>query len=61
MGVAVTSRVVGTVDHATHLPVRGNTYAVDLTIEPVDGAWRMTTFDLTDVDRTDRGTMVVVQ
>lgn len=53
-------RVVGTVGHATHLHVRGNTYAATLTIEPVDGAWRMTAFDLTDVDRTEAGTMVAI-
>lgn len=51
-------RVVGTVGHATHLHVRGNTYAADMTVEPVDGAWRMTRFGLTDVDRTDAGVVV---
>lgn len=51
-------RVVGTVGHATHLHVRGNTYAATLTVEPVDGSWRMTAFDLTDVDRSEAGTMV---
>lgn len=50
--------VLGTVGHAEHLHVRGNTYAANLTVEPVDGAWRMTRFDLTDVDRADAGTMV---
>lgn len=54
----VTWRVVGTVGHATHMHVRGNTNAADLTIAPVDGAWRITSFDLTDVDRTDAGMMV---
>ncbi|KAA0916359.1 hypothetical protein FLO80_09635 [Aquicoccus porphyridii] len=56
-----TWRVVGTVGHATHLHVRGNTYAADLTVEPVGGKWRMTSFDLTDVDRSDAGTMVVAE
>ncbi|WP_224816373.1 hypothetical protein [Hasllibacter sp. MH4015] len=51
-------RVVGTVGHATHMHVRGNTYAAVLTIEPVEGAWRMTDFDLTDVDRSEAGEMV---
>lgn len=59
--MAATWQVVGTVGHATHLHVRGNTYAANLTFEPVDGAWRMTTFDLTDVDRSDAGTLVAVQ
>jgi len=54
----VSWRVVGTVGHATHMHVRGNTYAADLSIEPVEGAWRMTSFDLTDVDRTDAGLLV---
>lgn len=53
-------RVVGTVGHATHLHVRGNTYAATLTVAPVDGVWRMTAFDLTDVDRSEAGTMVAV-
>lgn len=50
--------VIGTVGHATHLHVRGNTYSANLIVEPVEGAWRMTAFDLTDVDRTDAGTQV---
>ncbi|MCB5200219.1 hypothetical protein LGQ03_13290 [Loktanella sp. TSTF-M6] len=57
----VTWRVVGTVGHATHLHVRGNTYSANLMIEPVDGAWRMTSFELTDVDRTDAGEMVAAE
>ncbi len=57
----VTWRVVGTVGHATHMHVRGNTYAADLTIEPVAGAWRMTSFDLTDVDRTGAGVLVAAE
>ena len=51
-------RVVGTVGHATHLHVRGNIYAAILGVAPVDGAWRITDFELTDVDRTDAGQMV---
>lgn len=54
-------RAVGTVGHATHLHVRGNTYSANLTIEPAGGAWRMVAFDLTDVDRTDAGTQVAAQ
>jgi hypothetical protein len=50
-------RVLGTVGHAEHLHVRGNAYAADLTLEPVDGAWRLTGFALTDVDRTGAGTL----
>lgn len=51
-------RVVGTVGHATHMHVRGNTYAALLTVQPVDNAWRLTGFDLTDVDRSEAGELV---
>ncbi len=51
-------RVVGTVGHATHLHVRGNIYAAVLRLEPVDGGWRFTDFELTDVDRTEAGEFV---
>ncbi|GAB5446295.1 hypothetical protein [Gymnodinialimonas sp.] len=54
-------RVVGTVGHATHMHVRGNTYAAELTVEPVDGAWRLTGFELTDVDREGAGEMVLAE
>jgi hypothetical protein len=50
-------RVLGTVGHAEHLHVRGNAYAADLVLSPVDDAWRLTGFTLTDVDRTEAGTM----
>ena len=51
-------RVVGTVGHATHMHVRGNIYAAVLRLEPVDGGWRFTDFELTDVDRTEAGQFV---
>jgi len=51
-------RVVGTVGHATHLHVRGNIYAAVLTVAPSNGAWRITGFELTDVDRTEAGQIV---
>lgn len=51
-------RVVGTVGHATHMHVRGNIYAAVLNVGPVDGAWRITEFELTDVDRSDAGQIV---
>ncbi len=50
-------RVLGTVGHAEHLHVRGNVYAAELVVEPVDGAWRMTGFTLNDVDRSGAGGM----
>ena len=51
-------RVVGTVGHATHMHVRGNIYAAELDVAPVEGAWRITGFELTDVDRTEAGQFV---
>lgn len=48
-------QVVGTVGHAEHLHVRGNTYSADLSVSPVDGAWRITDFELLDVNRDAAG------
>lgn len=50
--------VIGTVGHSEHLHVRGNTYSANLTIEPVEGAWKITDFELTDVDRQTAGEFV---
>ena len=50
-----TWQVIGTVGHAEHLHVRGNTYSADLTVAPVDGAWRITDFALLDVNRDAAG------
>lgn len=48
-------QVIGTVGHAEHLHVRGNTYSADLTVSPVDGAWKITGFELLDVNRDMAG------
>lgn len=48
-------QVIGTVGHAEHLHVRGNTYNADLTVSPVEGAWRITDFELLDVNRDTAG------
>lgn len=48
-------QVIGTVGHAEHLHVRGNTYSADLKISPVDGAWKITDFELLDVNRDTAG------
>ena len=48
-------QVIGTVGHAEHLHVRGNTYSADLTVAPVEGAWRITDFELLDVNRDTAG------
>lgn len=48
-------QVIGTVGHAEHLHVRGNSYSADLTVAPVDGAWRIVDFELLDVNRDAAG------
>ncbi|MEL6570062.1 MAG: hypothetical protein AAFQ64_00280 [Pseudomonadota bacterium] len=48
-------QVIGTVGHAEHLHVRGNTYSADLLVAPVEGAWRITDFELLEVNRDDAG------
>lgn len=48
-------QVIGTVGHAEHLHVRGNTYSADLTVTPVEGAWKIIGFELRDVNRDMAG------
>lgn len=48
-------QVIGTVGHAEHLHVRGNTYNALLTVAPVETAWKITDFELLDVDRETAG------
>ena len=48
-------QVIGTVGHAEHLHVRGNTYNADLSVSPVHGAWRITDFELLEVNRDAAG------
>lgn len=48
-------QVIGTVGHAEHLHVRGNTYSADLLVSPIDGAWRISDFDLREVNRDAAG------
>ena len=53
--IAAAWQVIGTVGHAEHLHVRGNTYSADLTVSPVEGAWRITDFELLEVSREAAG------
>lgn len=53
--------VIGTVGHSEHLHVRGNIYSANLTIAPSDGAWKITDFELTDVDRQTAGEFLEVE
>ncbi|MEM1389009.1 MAG: hypothetical protein AAF748_13100 [Pseudomonadota bacterium] len=48
-------QVIGTVGHAEHMHVRGNTYSADLQVMPVEGAWRVTGFVLREVNRDTAG------
>jgi len=58
--IDATWQVIGTVGHDAHRHVRGNAYSATLSVSPVDGAWRLTGFDLRDVDRTLAGTQAPV-
>lgn len=53
--------VIGTVGHSEHVHIRGNTYRAHLTIAPVDGAWKITDFDLTGIDRQTAGERIEVE
>lgn len=55
LGIDASWQVIGTVGHAEHMHVRGNTYSADLSVSPVDGAWRITDFELLDVNRDSAG------
>ena len=57
VNVAAKWRVLGVVGHAEHMHMRGNAYAADLTMAPDQGAWKITGFSLTEVDRSDAGTL----
>jgi len=48
-------QVIGTVGHAEHLHVRGNTYSADLSVSPIEGAWRIADFELLEVNRDTAG------
>lgn len=52
--------VLGEVGHAEHTHMRGNAYGADLLFEPAGGAWRLTGFELTDVDRSEAGTLTTL-
>lgn len=53
--IAASWQVIGTVGHSEHLHVRGNTYSANLTVSPVEDAWRITGFELLDVNRDAAG------
>lgn len=55
LAIDATWQVIGTVGHAEHLHVRGNTYSADLSVAPINGAWRITDFELLEVNRDTAG------
>ena len=55
LAIDATWQVIGTVGHAEHLHVRGNTYSAELEVSPVEGAWRITDFELLAVNRDAAG------
>lgn len=59
--IDATWQVIGTVGHAEHMHVRGNTYSADLSISPIDGAWRITDFALREVNRDAAGELFLAQ
>lgn len=61
LGIDATWQVIGTVGHAEHLHVRGNTYSATLTVAPTDGAWRITDFELLTVNRDAAGETFAVE
>lgn len=44
-------RVVGRVEHRTHVHERINLYAADLVLAPVEGGWKLTGFTIRDIQR----------
>lgn len=50
-------RVLGVVGHSEHMHMRGNAYAADLAMASDQGVWKISGFTLTNVDRTDAGTL----
>ncbi|MEM7566043.1 MAG: hypothetical protein AAF321_02315 [Pseudomonadota bacterium] len=52
--------VLAEVGHAEHTHMRGNAYGAELTIAPANGAWRLTEFRLTDVDRSEAGMLTTI-
>jgi hypothetical protein len=44
---------MGSVGHWGHIHIRQNQYEADITVEPVDGAWKITDLDLLEEKRID--------
>ena len=44
---------MGSVSHRGHIYIRKNQYEADITVEPVDGAWKITNLELLEEKRID--------
>jgi len=44
---------MGTVGHWGHIHMRKNQYEANITVEPVDGAWKITDLELLEEKRID--------
>ncbi|MDX2497992.1 MAG: hypothetical protein QNL11_08845 [Desulfobacterales bacterium] len=44
---------MGSVGHRGHIHIRKNQYEADITVEPVDGAWKITSLELLEEKRID--------
>lgn len=51
VGVRATWNVMGSVGHWGHVHRRANAYEADLTLAPIDGAWKIVGFDVLSQDR----------
>lgn len=51
--IAATWTVTGVIGHEDHRHERVNTYAAELTLGPAEGEWRITRFDLDQVERQE--------
>lgn len=52
-------QVFGLVGHGEHGHYRGNIYSADLVVEPLDGQWKLSAFDLTEIKRDDSGSPII--
>jgi hypothetical protein len=44
---------MGSVGHRGHIHIRKNQYEADIAVEPVDGAWKITSLELLEEKRID--------
>ncbi len=57
VNVSAEWRILGTVGHAEHMHMRGNAYTAEFVMEPHDDTWKISSFHLVNVDRSDVGSL----